>query len=165
MSSITKIQYWQIELSEKWTHGSESRLLKEFYVYRFIRWTKHIWWARENWFFWFYIAFLSKLFKYLQKTIFLSAGLFMQIVTFTIQCMHNLWWIESSPSELKLEIFSAWQYFLLQTATKQKRTNQQFSVNYAVLQRFELSFLLTRAFETLIGKLSIVSKIWKWRTL
>ena len=35
----------------------------------------------------------------LQKTIVLSSGPFLQIFTFTIQCICSLWWIESSPSE------------------------------------------------------------------
>ena len=37
--------------------------------------------------------------KNLEKTIVLSSGPFLQIFTFTIQCICSLWWIESSPSE------------------------------------------------------------------
>ena len=50
----------------------------------------------------FYIVFYSSyvsICKDLQKTIVLSSGPFLQIFTFTIQCICNLWWIESSPSE------------------------------------------------------------------
>ena len=50
----------------------------------------------------FYIVFYSSyvsICKDLQKTIVLSSGPFRQVFTFTIQCICNLWWSESSPSE------------------------------------------------------------------
>ena len=48
VSSLTEIQYSQIEPSEKRTHTNESMMLKMFYLYGFVRWTKCIWWAIEN---------------------------------------------------------------------------------------------------------------------
>ena len=46
----------------------------------------------------FYSSYVSIL-KNLQKTIVLSSGLYPQVFTFTIQCICNLWWTESSPLE------------------------------------------------------------------
>ena len=46
----------------------------------------------------FYLSYVS-ICKDLQKTIVLSSGPFLQVFTFTIQCICNLWWSESSPSE------------------------------------------------------------------
>ena len=46
----------------------------------------------------FYPSYVS-ICKDLQKTIVLSSGPFLQVFTFTIQCICNLWWSESSPSE------------------------------------------------------------------
>ena len=46
----------------------------------------------------FYPSYVS-ICKDLQKTIVLPSDPFLQIFTFTIQCICNLWWIESSPSE------------------------------------------------------------------
>ena len=43
-----KIQYLQIEPSEKGTYTSESMILQIFYLNGFVRWTKCIWWAIEN---------------------------------------------------------------------------------------------------------------------
>ena len=48
MSSLTKTQSLQIEPSEKRTHTNESVMLKMFYLYGFVRWTKCIWLAIEN---------------------------------------------------------------------------------------------------------------------
>ena len=50
----------------------------------------------------FYIAFYPcyvSVCKNLQKTIVLSSGPFLQVFTFTIQCICNLGWSESSPSD------------------------------------------------------------------
>ena len=50
----------------------------------------------------FYIVFYTSyasICKDLQKTIVLSSGPFRQVFTFTIQCICNLWWSESSRSE------------------------------------------------------------------
>ena len=50
----------------------------------------------------FYIVFYSSyvsIYKDLQKTIVLSSGPFLQVFTFTIQYICNLWWSESCPSE------------------------------------------------------------------
>ena len=48
VSSLIEIQYSQIEPSEKRTHTNESMMLKMFYLYGFVRWTKCIWSAIEN---------------------------------------------------------------------------------------------------------------------
>ena len=48
VSSLTEIQYLQIETNEKGTHANENMMLKMFYLYGFLRWTKYIWWAIEN---------------------------------------------------------------------------------------------------------------------
>ena len=45
-----------------------------------------------------YFSYVS-ICKDLQKTIVLSSGPFLQVFTFTIQCICNLWWSENSPSE------------------------------------------------------------------
>ena len=37
VSSLTEIQYLQIESSEKGTYTNESMMLKMFYLYRFVR--------------------------------------------------------------------------------------------------------------------------------
>ena len=48
VSSLTEIQYLQIEPGGKGTHTDESMMLKMFYLYGFIRWTKCIRWTIEN---------------------------------------------------------------------------------------------------------------------
>ena len=47
----------------------------------------------------FFITVYLSICKDRQKTIILLSGPFLQIFTFTIQCICNLWWIESSLSE------------------------------------------------------------------
>ena len=39
------MQDLHIEPSEKETHANESMMLKMFYLYEFVGWTKCIWWA------------------------------------------------------------------------------------------------------------------------
>ena len=46
----------------------------------------------------FYPSYVS-ICKDLQKTVVFSLGSFLQVFTFTVQCICNLWWSESSPSE------------------------------------------------------------------
>ena len=48
VSSFTEIQYLQIEPNGKRTHAMESKMLKMFYLYGFVWWTKCICWAIEN---------------------------------------------------------------------------------------------------------------------
>ena len=48
VSSLTEIQYLQIDPSEKGTHTNKIMMLEMFYLYGFVRWTKCIWWAIEN---------------------------------------------------------------------------------------------------------------------
>ena len=48
VSSLTEIQYLLIEPSGKGTHTNQSLMLKIFYLYGFVRWTKCIWSAIEN---------------------------------------------------------------------------------------------------------------------
>ena len=57
MSSLTEIQYLQIELSAQGMHTNEKIMLKMFYLYRFITWTKCIWWAVENYYLLVYKSF------------------------------------------------------------------------------------------------------------
>ena len=45
---LNRIQYLQTEPSEKVAHLNESMMLKMFYLYGFVRWTKCIWWTGEN---------------------------------------------------------------------------------------------------------------------
>ena len=40
----TRCVYFKIEPSETWAHANESMILKIFYLYGFVRWTKCIWW-------------------------------------------------------------------------------------------------------------------------
>ena len=63
-------------------------------------------------FYYFFLSFAKKIFlqffypsyvsicKDLQKTIVLSSDPFLQVFTFTIQCIRNPWWSGSSPSRL-----------------------------------------------------------------
>ena len=46
---------------------------------------------------------------------------------------------------------------------REKKANQQLYVNWVVLERCNLTFLVSRTFETIFRKLSILPKIWKWR--
>ena len=46
--SLAEIQYCQIEPSKKRSHPNESMILKMFYLYRFVRWTKCTWLFIEN---------------------------------------------------------------------------------------------------------------------
>ena len=48
MSSFTEIQYLQDEPNGKDTHTMESKMLKMFYLYRFVGGTNWICWAIEN---------------------------------------------------------------------------------------------------------------------
>ena len=57
VSSLTKIQYLQIEPSEKRTHTNENMMLKMFFLYGFVRWGNSIWWAIENTYLLFYKFF------------------------------------------------------------------------------------------------------------
>ena len=48
VSSLTEIQYLQIEPGRKGAHTNESMMLKIFYLYGFLRITKCVSWALEN---------------------------------------------------------------------------------------------------------------------
>ena len=48
MSSLTEIRYLQIKPSEKGTHTNDNMMLEVFCLNGFVRWTKCIWWTKEN---------------------------------------------------------------------------------------------------------------------
>ena len=48
VSSLTKNQYLLLEPSEKEMHTNNSIALNIFCLYKFVIWTRCIWWAKEN---------------------------------------------------------------------------------------------------------------------
>ena len=143
--SLTEIQFFQIEANEKRTHTNKSMMLKMFYLCGFVRWTKCIWWAIEN--------------NYL-----LVCKHFEFVIEWIPAIRNKAEVILSSKNHLHTAIAdNLGSIFSWNPQRKREKANRQLYENQTVLQRCNLPFLLSRTFETIFRKLSILSKIWKWR--
>ena len=117
--SLTKIQYLQIEPSTKGTHISESMMLKMFYLYGFIRWTKCIWWAIKNNYLLIYQILVrswmnscsqkwSRNYLQLEKSLALMKLSIKKYLVYSVYCARPLGLLFKLSSFFNLALFSQW---------------------------------------------------------
>ena len=122
--TLTTIQYLQIDPSRKGTHTKEIMMLRMFFfLYRFVRWTKCIWWAIESFLSLQMNEFLQseikqKLFPVLKFSWIPAVADKKILVVFCVSA------VLCSPCIsllFKLKSSSAWFYFLLGSTVEEKK--------------------------------------------
>ena len=122
--TLTTIQYLQIDPSRKGTHTKEIMMLRMFFfLYRFVRWTKCIWWAIESFLSLQMNEFLQseikqKLFPVLKFSWIAAVADKKILVVFCVSA------VLCSPCIsllFKLKSSSAWFYFLLGSTVEEKK--------------------------------------------
>ena len=144
-------------------------MLEMFYLYGFFRWTKCIWWALENNYFLVY-----KLFQLTVEwlpTIRVKAEIIFSSKNHLHYCnsrsendkrILRLWGIVLSHLNLLLNSFC--RLALFSSGIHNGREKKLIIIcKVSGSSKCNLPFLLSRAFESFFRKLSILSKIWKWR--
>ena len=141
MSSLTETQYLKLKPSDKGTHYLWKYV---FYLYRFVRWTRCIWWAIENNYLLVYKFFelyswinsynqkIKQKWSSVQKITCVTAIADKKMIS--VLCV---FWVLCSPPQFAVQI----KYFLQlhsifsrNPQRKRKKTNQKLHVNKAVLQ-------------------------------
>ena len=127
---ITEIDYLHLESSERGSETNESMMLKMFYLYGFVWWTKRIWWTIEN-----NYLLVYKLFEFAVWWI-LTIRNKAEIIFSSKNHLHycNCWWKNKvypvclgvlcpppqSSVQIKYLFSSAWLSFLQEFTTQEK---------------------------------------------